>query len=234
MRETNLQTDYRRRASKLDSSAFSRQSEEEVNEKGFSNPSRTALNTSLHKDLNIEDLVSSGIQNKIGLGSELLINQPWQSTREIFKSMLGNGKDAFSRFSNNDSDPNVVRFKKYGMLGLAALFVVFAVQSSVQLFGDFWAGKQTNKVIHLGDIFVKWMMGAGLWATALGKAGSLKFQGLNPVLWGSGISLLLSQLKGISGGQNNLLAKATKLTGVDKQVKDSINGLGIVPRFLGL
>lgn len=208
-------------------------SEPLTQERGWSNPARSRLNGTLHKDIPAETLVSNQLQDGVALGHDLLVQQPWNSSKQVLGGLWQKGAQLMNNVADNNSDPNIVRMKKFGMLGAAVLFMIFAAKSSFNWINDYFTGnKKTNKLIHFADACMKWIMGIGIWYTALGTAGKSKFQGLHAILAGTGLSLLLGQLKGFASGEKNVLATASKLTGVDSTIRASLENLSLAPKYV--
>ncbi len=201
-------------------------------DRGFLNSPRTRWKESLHKDIPAETLVNNQLQDGIALGQDLLVKQPWNSSKAVLGGLWQKSTELMDSVADN-TDPNIVRMKKFGMLGGAVLFMIFAAKSTFSLINNYLTGnKKGNKLIHFADACMKWIMGVGIWYTAIGAAGKAKFQGLYPILMGTGISAFLSQLSGFSAGEKNLLANASTVAGVKNTLKDSVDNLGLLSKFV--
>ncbi len=198
----------------------------------FLNSPRSRLKGALHKEVSAETLVNNQLQDGVALGHDLLVKQPWNSSKKVLGGLWQKSSELMNNVADNNSDPNIVKMKKYGMLGAAVLFMIFAAQSTFSWINNYFSGKKTNKIIHFADAFMKWVMGIGMWYTALGTAGKSKFQGLHAILAGTGLSLVLGQLKGFASGEKNVLTTASKLVGIDDTLKASVDNFGFSPRYV--
>lgn len=222
----------RNRSSLLPSRSYN-SGEQLTQERGWSNPARSRLSGVLHKDIPAETLVNNQLQDGVALGHDLLIKQPWNSSKQVLGSLWQKCSQFMNNVVDNHADPNIVRMKKFGMLGASVLFIIFAAQSTFAWINNYFSGnKKGNTLIHLADAFMKWVMGIGIWYTALGTPGKSKFQGLHTILAGTGISMLLGQLNGFASGEKNILATASKLTGVDDTMRTSLENLSLAPKYV--
>jgi hypothetical protein len=177
-----------------------------------------------------ESDISHEVRSNFNKAKNLMVGGPLSAVNSLGSSVLNTLKNIGFQIDNLNT-PNALRFKKYGMLAVGGAFVLFAVTSLVRALSSLWSKDKSNKSLKFIDAFVKWTMGIGIGSAALGS-GPFKIEGLKPILFGTGLTLVLSQLAGLDSGKSNILGTITKLTGTQDLFKGLITRSGMLPPVL--